>query len=70
VTAQRCPVCDGRGLVLDSFYIGVTTTSDAGAVERCRTCDGRGAVAVESLVAVRSSGPLTFPGFSPDEVEA
>ena len=49
VTALRCPVCHGNGIVHNGFYnqtSGYWTTSST-APERCRSCDGGGYVVVD-----------------------
>ena len=50
-SAQRrphvCPVCGGKGLVMNGFYraIGVNSWSTGGSEpETCRSCAGRGIV--------------------------
>ena len=46
-TPHKCPVCDGRGLVPDWFYLtqpgGTPTSSGVGDVT-CRSCNGSGIV--------------------------
>jgi len=45
--AERCPVCNGNGVVDKGFY---NQTSgqwvSAGGTEKCRSCDGNGYVLV------------------------
>lgn len=44
---QKCPVCDGRGIVQCGFYfvpVGQTFTSSNAAPETCRTCNGKGII--------------------------
>lgn len=45
--AERCPVCDGNGIVDAGFY---NQTSgqwvSAGGTEKCRSCDGNGYILV------------------------
>lgn len=38
---QKCPVCDGRGVVPHNFYT-MCTVSSSTAPEKCRTCGGHG----------------------------
>lgn len=45
MSAQRCPVCDGRGLVPWNFYMlhgGDATCATPPAPLRCQACEGRG----------------------------
>jgi DnaJ-class molecular chaperone len=44
---QKCPVCEGRGIVPTGFYNpGVSMTTSGGtALETCRTCGGTGVIA-------------------------
>lgn len=49
MTVERCPVCNGNGLVPNGFYTQTTgqwSTTDA-SVETCRSCAGKGYVVVE-----------------------
>lgn len=43
-----CPVCLGRGLVVEGFYLVYEMTdyftTTGTATERCRSCDGKGIV--------------------------
>ena len=42
--AERCPVCNGRGVVKPGFYnLGDTTSL---AIETCRSCGGKGYIIV------------------------
>lgn len=43
---QRCPVCNGNGLVDNGFYTQTSGTwaSTNAAPEKCRSCDGKGIV--------------------------
>jgi len=43
---QRCPVCNGNGLVDNGFYrqtSGTWTTTNT-APEKCKSCNGQGIV--------------------------
>ncbi len=45
--AQRCPVCDGKGLVPNCFYAttsGIGSTTQTYLPEKCRTCNGAGVI--------------------------
>lgn len=57
---QKCPICEGHGLVPGGFYNAVVGqlhwTSDR-AVETCRTCNGVG-----TLVSCQSCGTQALPG--------
>lgn len=49
MVVERCPVCNGNGIVPNGFYaqtIGQWSTTDASA-ETCRSCAGKGYVVVE-----------------------
>lgn len=39
----RCPVCEGRGTMLQDFYTRMTVGNGADDVE-CRTCEGDGII--------------------------
>jgi DnaJ-class molecular chaperone len=44
---QKCPVCEGRGIVPHGFYsypAGQQFSSTDTTPEKCRTCDGGGVV--------------------------
>ncbi len=44
---QICPVCEGRGIVPNGFYLyptGQTFVSSSASPEKCRTCDGKGII--------------------------
>jgi len=43
---QTCPVCVGRGLVMQGFYLStqVKVFSSSGGTETCKACYGRGLV--------------------------
>lgn len=44
---QRCPVCEGRGLVCHGFYNPYATHTDASTqLETCRSCGGSGIIRV------------------------
>lgn len=46
-TVQRCPVCDGKGLVPNCFYAttsGIGSTTQTYLPEKCRTCNGAGVI--------------------------
>jgi hypothetical protein len=45
-TPHTCPVCGGRGTVLQGFYnhYGYYHSSSMQGVETCRTCGGRGII--------------------------
>ena len=46
MSAQVCPVCGGKGLVPNGFYISVGAsnyyTTNSTAPETCRSCGGKG----------------------------
>lgn len=46
--AQRCPICDGRGIVQGGFYnsLGGSVLS-TNVTEPCRTCAGAGIIYVK-----------------------
>ena len=43
---QTCPVCFGKGIVPNGFYMspGISWPSTNTTPERCRSCNGRGIV--------------------------
>lgn len=45
---QACPVCEGRGIVPQGFYLVTKWQQQYGsanaAPEQCRTCDGKGVI--------------------------
>ena len=41
---QKCPVCEGRGMVPVNFYSGLSYSTSATPV-CCRTCSARGVIA-------------------------
>ena len=45
-SAQKCPVCYGKGIVPNGFYrsTGETWTSSSITPESCRSCKGEGVV--------------------------
>ncbi len=43
-TPHVCPVCDGRGVVPQGFYIVGWSASLMGDTEQCRSCEGTGIV--------------------------
>ena len=43
-SAQRCPVCNGRGTPGPCFYEHVTCLQADLERDRCRTCNGKGIV--------------------------
>lgn len=45
---QKCPVCEGRGIVRGGFYDFGTGGSGTVFSEQCRSCDGRGTLWVGS----------------------
>jgi predicted methyltransferase len=48
--AERCPICEGTGLVMNGFYdqtSGFWSTTDCSS-ETCRSCNGKGYVEVQS----------------------
>jgi len=42
---QKCPVCEGRGVLPAGFYDGPTSTS----LETCRMCKGSGVITVTTV---------------------
>lgn len=40
----RCPVCGGRGIVPNGFYMIYADTTNSSTAEPCRTCNGRGVI--------------------------
>ncbi len=58
--SERCPVCNGNGLVPNGFYRQTTGdwTSSSATPEKCRTCDGKGYITVGDPVDVR---PIYWP---------
>ena len=42
----RCPICNGKGIVPNGFYLGVASTWSGTSVapETCRACGGSGIV--------------------------
>ena len=53
--ANRCPVCDGKGIVPAGFYSygnGSTSTAD----ETCRSCKGTGYVVVPEDIVTEKKG--------------
>jgi len=45
----KCPVCEGRGFLLESFYTDDDSTA-SGYYVTCRTCSGKGIVWGAALV--------------------
>ncbi len=49
---QKCPVCNGRGIVPHMFYTITeeqeTFSSSSTAPETCRACGGKGIIPIES----------------------
>lgn len=45
-TAQTCPVCYGKGIVPNGFYLTTSgfNTVSSNAPETCRSCGGQGIV--------------------------
>ena len=39
-----CPVCGGRGIVQNGFYMIYVDTTYSSTAEQCRTCNGRGVI--------------------------
>ena len=49
--AERCPVCNGAGLVADGFYNQCSGNwTSTGVFEKCRSCNGSGWVVVPDEV--------------------
>ena len=49
---QKCPVCNGNGLVSGGFYShpgDYPVWSSLNTMEMCRTCDGRGIIIMPSM---------------------
>lgn len=46
-TAQRCPICMGRGIMPSTFYQPIVGTASAIVDEQCRSCNGKGVVIVD-----------------------
>ena len=53
MTVEICPVCNGNGLVSNSFYATggdyPYRVSNSVAPEKCRSCDGRGYVFIDQV---------------------
>ena len=48
ILQQRCPVCEGNGLVSGAFYYSVSGYgSSTNTTEKCKNCDGTGIVHVD-----------------------
>jgi len=47
-TIQKCPICEGKGIVAGGFYnhTGETWVSDRTA-ETCRQCNGKGIIIID-----------------------
>ena len=44
---NKCPVCDGTGIVPGGFYISTSGFSTTGTnQETCRSCDGKGFIII------------------------
>ena len=42
---QKCPVCEGRGIVPPGFYnLDASSTTTANSAETCRSCQGSGVI--------------------------
>ena len=56
--AQVCPVCGGKGIVPNGFYlVGVNNYSTTSTTpERCRSCNGLGYILIEDYL----SNPVSF----------
>ena len=52
ITQQRCPICEGHGIVSGGFYTSLAGCGGASTVstEQCKNCNGQGIVYVEQEV--------------------
>jgi len=42
---QRCPVCDGRGVVQKGFYsYSINSSSSDTIPDKCKTCNSKGII--------------------------
>ena len=57
--AEKCPICNGNGLVPHGFYNQTSGHWSASSTEpeKCRSCDGKGYVLVGEPVAVKPVCP-------------
>ena len=46
---QKCPICEGRGIVPEGFYQSLRRLSKKNA-ERCRLCSGIGAIYIFEII--------------------
>lgn len=44
---EKCPVCEGRGIVPSGFYQGISTLSFL-VPEPCRICNGKGVILISA----------------------
>jgi len=51
MTVEKCPVCNGNGLVSAGFYSTggdfIYRTVGSTAPEKCKTCEGKGYIIIE-----------------------
>lgn len=59
--AEKCPVCNGNGLVSNGFYNQVNGewASGSTAPEKCRSCNGKGWVEVNDGIKFDETGTKT-----------
>jgi hypothetical protein len=65
---EKCPICEGRGIVPGGFYSSLPGCSGvtASVTEYCRTCNGRGIMPMVEIVGMNS---VTYPnGFPPAKI--
>jgi hypothetical protein len=63
-TPHRCPVCQGRGTVDQSFYSRGQSTSAIGT-ETCKSCNGTGILWEPSTPRFLDPAPFAFPDDPP-----
>lgn len=62
---QKCPICEGRGIVPKGFYASLRRLSKKES-EQCRLCTGHGAILIVDIVwqtvtIVPHTEPFTIP---------
>ena len=51
---EKCPVCNGRGIVPNGFYLvpeGQGHISSSAAPETCKSCNGKGYITVDNTIS-------------------